>query len=83
MLFANKKAFPLALGQLMAVDERAGTIDKILTSIAKYYEEEFTTVVDGLSTIIEPLMIVLVGAMIRIMVVALCLPIFLAGDAIR
>ena len=67
----------------MAVGERAGTIDEILTSIAKYYEEEFTTVVHGLSTIIEPLMIVFVGAMIGIMVVALYLPIFSAGDAIR
>ena len=67
----------------MAVGERAGTIDEILTSIVKYYEKEFNTVVDGLSTIIEPLMIVFVGAMIGIMVVALYLPIFLAGDAIR
>ena len=82
VLFANEKVFPLALGQLMAVGERTGNMDEMLTSIAKYYEEEFTTVVDGLSTIIEPLMIVLVGAMIGIMVVALYLPIFSAGDAI-
>jgi type IV pilus assembly protein PilC len=83
VLFANEKIFPLALGQLMAVGERTGTIDEMLTSIAKYYEEEFTTVVDGLSTIIEPLMIVFVGAMIGIIVVALYLPVFSAGAAIR
>ena len=47
------------------------------------YEGEFTTLVDGLSTIIEPLVIVFVGAMIGVMVVALYLPIFSAGDAIR
>ena len=47
------------------------------------YEGEFTTLVDGLSNIIEPLMIVFVGAMIGVMVVALYLPIFSAGDAIR
>jgi type IV pilus assembly protein PilC len=82
-LFGNEKVFPLALGQLMAVGERTGNMDEMLTSIAKYYEEEFTTVVDGLSTIIEPLMIVFVGAMIGVMVVALYLPIFSAGDAIR
>ena len=82
-LLGNEKVFPLALGQLMAVGERTGNMDEMLTSIAKYYEEEFTTVVDGLSTIIEPLMIVFVGAMIGVMVVALCLPIFSAGDAIR
>lgn len=82
-LFGNEKVFPVALSQLMAVGERTGNMDEMLTSIAKYYEEEFTTVVDGLSTIIEPLMIVFVGAMIGIMVVALYLPIFSAGDAIR
>ena len=82
-LFGDETVFPIALSQLMAVGERTGNMDEMLTSIAKYYEEEFTTVVDGLSTIIEPLMIVFVGAMIGIMVVALYLPIFSAGDAIR
>jgi len=83
VLLANEKVFPLTLGQLMAVGERTSKMDEMLTSIAKYYEEEFTTVVDGVSTIIEPLMIVLVRATIWTMVVALYLPIFSAGDAIR
>ena len=73
--------FPIALSQLMAVGERTGNMDEMLESIAKYYEEEFQAVVDGLSTVIEPLMIVFVGAMIGAMVVALYLPIFSAGDA--
>ena len=80
-LFANEKVFPIALSQLMAVGERTGNMDEMLESIARYYEEEFQTVVEGLSTVIEPLMIVLVGAMIGAMVVALYLPIFSAGDA--
>ena len=78
-LFGNEKVFPIALSQLMAVGERTGNMDEMLSSIAKYYEEEFTAVVDGLSTIIEPLMIVFVGLMIGLMVVALYLPIFSAG----
>jgi len=82
-LFDNEKVFPVALSQLMTVGERTGNMDEMLSSIAKYYEEEFTAVVDGLSTIIEPLMIVFVGLMIGVMVVALYLPIFSAGDAIR
>ena len=80
-LFAEEKVFPIALSQLMAVGERTGNMDEMLESIAKYYEEEFQAVVDGLSTVIEPLMIVFVGAMIGAMVVALYLPIFSAGDA--
>ena len=47
------------------------------------YEKEFTTLVDGLSTIIEPLMIVFFGAMLGGMVVPLYLPTFSSGDAIR
>ena len=82
-LFANEKVFPLTLGQLMAVGERTSNVDEMLTSVAKYYEEEFTTFVDSISTIIEPLMIVLVRAMIWTIVVALYPPIFSAGDAIR
>lgn len=82
-LFGNEAVFPIALSQLMAVREHTGNMDEMLTSIARYYEEEFTTVVDGLSTIIEPLMIVFVGLMIGVMVVALYLPIFSAGDAIK
>ena len=82
-LFGNETVFPIALSQLMAVGEKTGNMDEMLSSIAKYYEEEFTAVVDGLSTIIEPLMIVFVGLMIGVMVVALYLPIFSAGDAIR
>ena len=56
-------------------------MDEMLASIARYYQEEFETVVSGLTTIIEPIMIVFVGGMIGVMVVALYLPIFSAGDA--
>ncbi len=83
VLFREEKVFPIALSQLMAVGEKTGNMDEMLTSIAKYYEEEFDAVVEGLSAIIEPLMIVFVGAMIGVMVVALYLPIFSAGDAFR
>jgi type IV pilus assembly protein PilC len=81
VLFKEETVFPIALSQMMAVGERTGNMDEMLTSIAKYYEEEFDTVVEGLSSVIEPLMIVFVGAMIGVMVVALYLPIFSAGDA--
>jgi len=54
----------------------------MLSAIARYYQEEFESTVEGLTTLIEPLMIVFVGTMIGAMVVALYLPIFSAGDAI-
>ena len=82
-LFAEESAtFPMELSQLIKVGERTGNMDEMLASIARYYQEEFDALkVSGLTTIIEPIMIVFVGGMIGVMVVALYLPIFSAGDA--
>ena len=79
-LFAKEKVFPIELSQLIAVGERTGNMEEMLNSIANYYEEEFDALVEGLSTVIEPVMIVFVGGLIGMMVVALYLPIFSAGD---
>ena len=79
-LFAKEKVFPIELSQLIAVGERTGNMEEMLNSIANYYEEEFDALVEGLSTVIEPIMIVFVGGLIGMMVVALYLPIFSAGD---
>lgn len=81
-LFADEPAFPQELSQLIKVGEKTGNMDEMLTSIARYYQEEFESVVEGLTSMIEPLMIVFVGGVIGAMVVALYLPIFSAGDAI-
>ncbi len=80
VLFAKEKVFPIELSQLIAVGERTGNMEEMLNSIANYYEEEFDGLVEGLSTVIEPLMIVFVGFLVGIMVVALYLPIFSAGN---
>ena len=81
-LFEVEKAFPLEISQFIAVGERTGNIEEMLESLSRYYEEEFDSVVEGLSTVIEPLMIVLVGGMIGALVVAMYLPIFSAGDLV-
>jgi type IV pilus assembly protein PilC len=81
-LFADEPAFPIELSQLIKVGEKTGNMDEMLGAIARYYQEEFESTVEGLTSMIEPLMIVFVGTMIGAMVVALYLPIFSAGDAI-
>jgi len=81
-LFEEETVFPLELSQLVKVGEKTGRMDEMLTSIAKYYLEEFETVVKGLTTVIEPLMIVFIGLVIGMLVIALYLPIFNAGDAV-
>ena len=81
-LFQAEKAFPLEVSQFIEVGENTGNIEEMLESLSRYYEEEFDSVVEGLSTVIEPLMIVLVGGMIGALVVAMYLPIFSAGDLV-
>jgi type IV pilus assembly protein PilC len=57
-------------------------MEEMFQAISNYYEEEFDTVVKGLSTIIEPIMIVIIGAIIGALMVALYMPIFSMGQAI-
>ena len=83
LLFAEESVFPAELGQLIKVGEETGNIEEMLSSIAKYYQEEFDAVVEGLSTVIEPLMIVIVGAVVGGLIMALYLPIFQAGDLVK
>ena len=81
-LFAEEPVFPIELSQLIRVGEKTGNMDEMLSSIARYYQEEFETTVEGLTSMIEPIMIVFVGALIGAMVVALYLPIFSQGDMV-
>jgi type IV pilus assembly protein PilC len=81
-LFAEEPIFPIELSQLIKVGEKTGNMDEMLSSIARYYQEEFETTVEGLTSMIEPIMIVFVGALIGAMVVALYLPIFSQGDMV-
>ena len=80
VLFAREKVFLIEFSQLIAVGERTGNMEEMLNSIANYYEQEFDALVEGLSTDIEPIMIVFVGGLIGAIVVALYLPVFSAGD---
>ena len=54
--------FPPIVSQMLSVGEETGQIDTVLTKIADFYEEEVTVLIDGLAAIIEPIMIVFLGA---------------------
>ena len=79
-LFGRNPLFPQELPQLMAVGERTGQLDEMLSSIANFYEEEFDNAVATLSAAIEPIMIVLVGGIVATLLLGMYLPIFSAGD---
>ncbi len=62
--------------QMVAIGEESGSLDDMLAKVAEFYEEEVDNAVDALSSLLEPLIIVILGVLIGGMVVAMYLPIF-------
>ena len=81
-LFLKEPLFPPTFSQLISVGEQTGSLDEMFTSVSNYYEEEFDTAVDNLSTLIEPIMIVFMGTMIGGLMIAMYSPIFNVGALI-
>jgi len=72
--------FPNMVVQMTAIGEESGALDTMLFKVAEFYEEEVSNAVDTLSTLLEPIIMVVLGTLVGGMVVALYLPIFkLAG----
>lgn len=67
--------FPPIVSQMLAVGEETGQIDTILLKVAEFYEEEVEAVIDGLSSIIEPLMIVVLGGVVGVIAASVMGPI--------
>lgn len=67
--------FPPIVSQMIAIGEETGQIDTILVKVADFYEEEVEAVIDGLSSLIEPLMIVVLGAMVGLIAASVMGPI--------
>ena len=81
-LFLKEPLFPPTFSQLISVGEQTGSLDEMFTSDSNYYEEEFDTAVDNMSTLIEPIMIVFMGTMIGGLMIAMYSPIFNVGALI-
>ncbi len=78
---AKDKVFPDMVVQMIAVGEQSGTLDNMLNKIADFYEDEVETAVKALTSLIEPLLMVILGGIIAVLVVAMYLPIFsMAGN---
>jgi type IV pilus assembly protein PilC len=75
--------FPPLVVHMVAVGEETGNIDTMLIKVAEFYEREVDDAVDGLSKLIEPLLIVFLGVVIGFIVIALYLPVFNLVSAIE
>lgn len=67
--------FPKIVPEMLAVGEETGQIDKVLVKVADFYEEEVATSIDGLASVIEPLMIVVLGAGVGVIAASVMGPI--------
>jgi type IV pilus assembly protein PilC len=80
---AQHEVFPPMVVQMMAVGEDTGALDAMLHKIAEFYDEEVKTTTETLTSLIEPLMIAVLGGIIGSMIVALYMPIFKLMDLVK
>ncbi len=74
--------FPNMVVQMVAIGEEAGSLDAMLSKVADFYEEEVDNAVDGLSSLLEPLIMAFLGVIIGGLVIAMYLPIFKMGQVV-
>ncbi len=78
----QQNLFPHMVIQMVSIGEESGSIDSMLSKVADFYEEEVDNAVDALSSLLEPLIMVILGTLIGGLVVAMYLPIFQLGSAV-
>jgi type IV pilus assembly protein PilC len=78
----NSGAFPAMAVQMTSIGEEAGALDSMLNKVADYFEREVDETVDALSSLLEPMIMVVLGVIIGGIVVAIYMPIFKLGQAV-
>lgn len=81
LAMAQAGIFPHTVTQMIAIGEEAGSIDTMASKVADFYEEEVDNAVDSMSSLMEPLIMVILGILVGGLVVAMYLPIFNLGNA--
>jgi type IV pilus assembly protein PilC len=82
MAMTNAQIFPSMVLQMCAIGEESGSIDHMLGKAADFYEQEVDDMVAGLSSLMEPIIIVILGSVIGGIVVSMYLPIFKLGQVV-
>jgi type IV pilus assembly protein PilC len=78
----NTKVFPSMVLQMVAIGEESGALDNMLNKVADFFEGEVDDAVDALSSLMEPVIMVVLGTLIGGLVIAMYLPIFKMGQAV-
>ncbi len=75
--------FPPMVSQMVAVGEETGALDVMLSKIADFYDDEVAAAVKALSSIMEPVMIIVVGGIVGVIVISMYLPLFSVYNSIK
>lgn len=75
VVIANDPLYPPIVSQMLSVGEETGQTDTVLVKVAEFYEEEVDVAIEGLSSIIEPVMIVIMGSMVGLIAASVMTPI--------
>ena len=78
----NTKLFPSMVIQMVAIGEESGTLEKMLSKVADFYEEGVDNAVDALSSLLEPMIMAVLGVLVGGLVIAMYLPIFKLGSVV-
>jgi type IV pilus assembly protein PilC len=80
---AEPQAFPIMVTQMVAVGEETGALEQMLSKVADFYEDEVAAALKALTSILEPVMIVVVGAIVGFIVIAMYMPMFQVYENIK
>ena len=78
----NVNVFPNMVLQMVSIGEESGALDGMLSKVADFFEQEVDDAVEALSSLMEPMIMVVLGVLIGGMVIAMYLPIFKMGQAV-
>ena len=78
----NQSVFPIMLVRMLQAGEKTGKVDEMMDRIANYYDDEVETMLAGLTSLLEPLLMVFLGVVIGGIVLCMFLPIFKMGEIV-
>jgi len=78
----NTQIFPSMVTQMVSIGEESGALDQMLSKVAEFYEDEVDAAVASLSSLMEPIIMVILGGLIGGLVIAMYLPIFKLGSVV-
>ncbi len=81
--FGEAQVFPEIVVQMVSTGEETGTLGQMLSEVADFYDEQVETAINGLASLIEPLLMVVIGGIVGLVVIATFLPIFNMSSAIH